>query len=112
MEQNIVESKIDSKNETINPDLTKELEKDSPLKEWLVDYVGNQCNPEDDEVNLAMIIEVMAKEFPEFLLALAEENWVRGYHQALNDMETGRKLYEEELKKKATENETEFPENN
>ena len=48
-----------------------------------------------------MIVEVMAKEFPEFLLALAEENWVRGYHQAITDMETGRKLYEEELEKRA-----------
>jgi hypothetical protein len=107
MEQNIVESKVDMKNAEINPDLAKELEKDSPLKEWLVDYVGNQHNPEDDEVTLAMVIEVMAKEFPEFLLALAEENWVRGYHQAIADMEEGRRLYEEELKKKATENATE-----
>ena len=33
-----------------------------------------------------MITEVFAKEFPEFLLAVAEENWVRGYHQALEDI--------------------------
>ena len=107
MEQNIVESKVDLKDGEINPDLAKELEKDSPLKEWLVNYVGNQHNPENDEVTLAMVIEVMAKEFPEFLLALAEENWVRGYHQAIYDMEEGKRLYEEELKKKATENATE-----
>tara|TARA_R100000808_G_scaffold23919_2_gene53829 strand:+ start:2880 stop:3209 length:330 start_codon:yes stop_codon:yes gene_type:complete len=107
MEQNIVESKVDLKDGEINPDLAKGLEKDSPLKEWLVNYVGNQHNPENDEVTLAMVIEVMAKEFPEFLLALAEENWVRGYHQAIYDMEEGKRLYEEELKKKATENATE-----
>ncbi len=107
MEQNIVESKANLKDGEINPDLAKELEKDSPLKEWLVNYVGNQHNPENDEVTLAMVIEVMAKEFPEFLLALAEENWVRGYHQAIYDMEEGKRLYEEELKKKATENATE-----
>ena len=92
MEQNIVESKVDLKDGEINPDLAKELEKDSPLKEWLVNYVGNQHNPENDEVTLAMVIEVMAKEFPEFLLALAEENWVRGYHQAIYDMEEGKSL--------------------
>ena len=33
------------------------------------------------------IIEVFADQFPEMLLALAEENWVNGYTQALNDVE-------------------------
>ena len=98
MQENTVEAKSDVN--PINPALTKELEKDSPMKEWLIDYVGNKLNPENDEVNLAMIIETMADEFPDFLLALAEENWIRGYHQAINDMETGKKLYEEEMRKK------------
>ena len=35
-----------------------------------------------------MIIEVMAKEFPEFLLVVAEENFIRGYQQALADVDT------------------------
>jgi len=98
--------------ETKNPELLKELEKDSPMKEWMVDYIGNKLGPETDEVTLAMIIEVMAEEFPEFLMALAEENWVRGYHQAINDMETGQKLYEEELQKKSAANEQENTKNN
>mgnify|MGYP003127078725 CR=1 FL=1 len=97
MQENVVEAKGNA--DVINPQLTENLEKDSPMKEWLVDYVGNKANPDNDEVNLAMIIETMAEEFPEFLLALAEENWIRGYHQAINDMETGKKLYEEELKR-------------
>tara|TARA_R110001583_G_scaffold192597_1_gene359248 strand:- start:71 stop:400 length:330 start_codon:yes stop_codon:yes gene_type:complete len=109
MQENTVEAKSDV--DVLNPELAKALEKDSPMKEWLVDYVGNKANPENDEVNLAMIIETMADEFPEFLLALAEENWVRGYHQAINDMETGKKLYEEELKKQQ-KNEPEDTENN
>jgi len=109
MQENTVEAKSDV--DTLNPELAKALEKDSPMKEWLVDYVGNKVSPENDEVNLAMIIETMADEFPEFLLALAEENWVRGYHQAISDMETGKKLYEEELKKQQ-ENEPEATENN
>ena len=109
MQENTVETKSDV--DVLNPELVQALEKDSPMKEWLVDYVGNKANPENDEVNLAMIIETMADEFPEFLLALAEENWVRGYHQAINDMETGKKLYEEELKKQQ-KNEPEDTENN
>ena len=88
-----------SYNKDENPDLLKTVEKDTELKRWLVNYVGEKCEPENDEVNLAMIVDTMAEEFPEFLLALAEENWVRGYHQAINDMETGKKLYEEELKR-------------
>ncbi len=110
MQENIVEAKSDVN--TTDTLLTETLEKDSPLKEWLVDYVGNKANPDNNEVNLAMIIDTMAEEFPEFLLALAQENWIREYHQAINDMETGRKLYEEELNKKATQDEAENTENN
>ena len=108
MQENTVETKADAN--LTNP-LTEEVEKDTPMKEWLVDYVGNKINPDNEEVNLAMIVETMAEEFPEFLLALAEENWIRGYHQAINDMETGRKLYEEELKKQQ-ENGPQDTENN
>ena len=71
------------------------VEDDNPMKEWLVTYVGNQHNPEDDKVTVEMIIESMAKEFPEFVLALAEENWIRGYQQALSDVTEGEKLYRE-----------------
>ena len=99
MQTNTVDTSINA--DILNKDLQEPPEADTPMKEWLVDYVGNNINPENDEVTLSMIVEVMAKEFPEFLLALAEENWVRGYHQAITDMETGRKLYEEELQKRA-----------
>ena len=37
----------------------------------------------------------MAKDFPEFLLAVAEENWIRGYHQALTDVSEGEKVMRE-----------------
>ena len=65
-------------------------EKEAPIKEWLVDYVGKNASPEDDEVTTEMIVECMAKEFPEFLMKVAEENWVRGYKQALADVDYGR----------------------
>ena len=42
-----------------------------------------------------MIVETMATEFPDFLLVVAEENWIRGYHQALTDVEVGRQIQEE-----------------
>ena len=60
---------------------------DSPLKEWLVNYTGAQHQPEDGDVTVEMIVGTIANEFPEFLLVVAEENFLRGYQQALNDTE-------------------------
>jgi len=34
-----------------------------------------------------MIVSVIAEEFPEFVYLLAEENFLRGYQQALEDVE-------------------------
>ncbi len=82
--------------ETTNPDLVSTVTPDSPLKQMIINYVGDAKNlNEGDNVNVAMIVEQMAKDFPEFLLAVAEENWIRGYHQALTDVEVGRKIQEE-----------------
>jgi hypothetical protein len=53
------------------------------MKEWLVTYVGTRYNQED--VTVEMIVDVMASEFPEFLLAIAEENFLRGYTKGLED---------------------------
>jgi len=69
-----------------NPALKESVVKDTELKEWLVNYVGNKKDPEDGNVTVEMILEVMATDFPEFLLPLAEENFIRGYHQALDDV--------------------------
>lgn len=71
-----------------NEELKKNLNpEDSELKELVVNYIGNKLQPENDEVNLEMAIEVFMNEFPEFVLALAEENFIRGYQQAFADME-------------------------
>tara|TARA_Y100001963_G_C6763305_1_gene440758 strand:- start:1367 stop:1654 length:288 start_codon:yes stop_codon:yes gene_type:complete len=80
------------------------VEANTPMKEWLVNYVGEQHEPGDDQVTVEMIVETMAKEFPEFVLALAEENWIRGYQQALDDITEGEKLYKQELAKAEDEN--------
>jgi len=71
------------------------LEKETKLKEWLVNYVGQKHSPEDEKVTVEMVVETIAEEFPEFLLAVAEENWVRGYRQALDDSEIGKYLSDE-----------------
>tara|TARA_A100001015_G_C14895977_1_gene674437 strand:+ start:538 stop:813 length:276 start_codon:yes stop_codon:yes gene_type:complete len=71
-----------------NPELLKEvIPVESELKEIIVNYVGKKLNPENDEVTVEHIINIFAEQFPEFLLALAEENWVNGYTQALKDTE-------------------------
>ena len=84
-----------------NPTLNEEVESDNELKTWLVNYVGEKTEPENEQVTVENIVEVMAADFPEFLMAVAEENWVRGYHQALVDVEEGKKLYEDEQKKES-----------
>ena len=62
------------------------VEKDSELKEWLVNYVGNKKNPESGDVTVEMIVETVAEEFPEFLFLVAQENFLRGYEQGLDDV--------------------------
>jgi hypothetical protein len=73
-------------------DLDKEVELNNPLKSWLVNYVGERVSPEDDVVRVEHIVEVLAQEFPEFLMVVAEENWIRGYQQGITDVEEGMKI--------------------
>ena len=80
-----------------NPELLQPVEKTNELKEWLVDYVGKKYSPENDEVNVEMIIKILADEFPEFLLPIAEENFIRGYQQAILDVEESDKYISEAL---------------
>ena len=75
----------------------KIMEKENELKTFLVEYVGEKEKPENDEVTVEMIVNTMAKEFPEFVLTVAEENWIRGYQQAMIDAEVGERLVEQEV---------------
>lgn len=71
-----------------NEELTKQIQPtDSELKEIIINYVGKRLNPESEEINVQQVIEVFANEFPEFVLCVAEENWINGYTQALKDTE-------------------------
>jgi len=77
--------------DVINPE-------ESELKNYVVDYVGNKLDPENENVDIEMVINVFAKEFPELVMALAEENWIRGYEQALSDVDAGKQIVEEHQK--------------
>jgi len=79
-----------------NPYVNEPATPDTPVKSFLVNYTGEKHEPEDDQVTVGMIIETVAKEFPEFLMAVAEENWIRGYSQALQDVEEGEKILKDE----------------
>lgn len=77
---------------------SKEIKNDSDLKEILINFVGEKNNPENGEVTVEMVVDIMAQQFPEFLMVVAEENWVRGYKQALDDVAYGEKLTKENEK--------------
>jgi len=70
-----------------NPVLMEVPMPNTELKKWLVEYVGNQFGPGNGDVTVEMIVETVSKEFPEFLLVVAEENFFRGYEQALVDLQ-------------------------
>ena len=65
------------------------VQKDNSMKEWLVNYVGEKYKPEDGNITVEMIVEAMSQEFPDFLMLVAQENWLRGYQQALYDVDYG-----------------------
>ena len=78
-----------------NPTLKEIIESNNDLKNMFIQHVGNKLNPKDKNVTVEMAIEVLAEDFPELVMALAEENWIRGYQQGLEDVHTGKKLMEE-----------------
>lgn len=76
--------------------LEKTVESENEMREWLVNYVGDKHQPDDGNVTVAMIVEQMAEDFPEFVLAVAEENWVRGYQQGISDTHQCMEMSEQE----------------
>ena len=68
-------------NKTKNTDVAKTTveQTEGPLKQLLVDYVGGKHAPGNGEVTVEMIVDTVANEFPDFLLLVAKENWIRGY---------------------------------
>ncbi len=68
-----------------NEHLKKQIQPNCELQNLIVDYVGRKNNPDDDNVTVEMIVDVFAQEFPEFLMVVAEENFIRGYQQGIDD---------------------------
>ncbi len=104
----VTETEVES-----SPILKEKVKPNTPLKEWLVDYSGKKYQAEcakfkaetgkkfewDGDVTVEIIIETLAHEFPEFVMALAEENFIRGYRQAFIDMEAGMEMANAEQEK-------------
>lgn len=65
----------------------KVVESDNSLKLLFVQYIGEKLKPENGEVTVEMCVQVLADEFPDFLLLVAQENFIRGYKQCLADAE-------------------------
>ena len=73
------------------------------IKEILINYVGNNNqNVDKENVTVENIVETLAQEFPEFLLPVAEENFIRGYQQAMSDIELSQEITNEKQNKTAT----------
>jgi len=70
-----------------SPELEKTVEADTGLKQLVVNYIGDHLAA-DEEITVDMAVQVFAAEFPDFLFAVAEENFLRGYQQALDDVES------------------------
>ena len=81
----------------LNPELTEVVQVDNALKDFIVKYTGEELNPENGEVTVEMVIEVLASHFPEVVFALAEENFIRGYQQAMTDLEVSEEEDAEEV---------------
>ena len=64
--------------------LNQNVNNDSEFKQLIINYVGNKLNPENDEVTVQMVIDVFCDEFPEPILVLAEENYLRGWEDRGN----------------------------
>ena len=56
----------------------------TPIKELTQSTLSEEDEGEF-EVTVQMIVDTLAHEFPEFVMIMAEENWVRGYQQGLDD---------------------------
>jgi hypothetical protein len=89
-----------------NPDLKNVVECRNDLMNFIVQYVGEKFKPDNNDVTVELVVDAFAEDFPEFLLAVAEENWVRGYHQGLADVEEGERLVNSEEPTETSDEET------
>jgi hypothetical protein len=55
---------------------------ENPLKQMLVDYVGEQYVTEEFDGDMEITVEMITNVL---IMLMAEENWIRGYQQGLDD---------------------------
>ena len=61
------------------------LQRDSKLKEVIINYVGETLHPEEPNVTVEDVVAIFADEFPEFLFVVAQQNFLNGYKHGLED---------------------------
>ena len=61
---------------------------DSELRKMIMEYVLSRYTYEDELVTEEMILEVLIEEIPDIIFILSEENFFRGYEQALIDLKS------------------------
>lgn len=82
-----------------NPLLDKQVEStegDNEFKNYVVNWTGQEHQPESGDVTVEMILETLANNFPEVVMVLAEENFIRGYSQAIADMSVAKEIAQED----------------
>lgn len=75
--ENVIKFKDWVEKNNINYEI-KDLPENS-LRYKILEYIGLKNDTQD--VTLEMMFEVLKDEIPEFILAIAEENFIRGYNQ-------------------------------
>ena len=77
------------------------MSSESEFKSWIIQKAGESYEKErkraeeeigqeiewNGDVTVEIIVEYMASQFPELVLSIAEENFIRGYRQGLLDVE-------------------------
>jgi len=59
--------------------------KETEFQNMVVEHVGNKLTPTDGKVTAEMVLDTLAEEFPDVLLIVAEENYIRGYADGINE---------------------------
>ena len=60
-------------------------ENNNSLKNSIIEHTKKKLERENIGVTIEEVIEVLVSSFPDIILAIAEENWIRGYKQATED---------------------------
>ena len=74
------------KDDELKDKLDVPIKIDTELKQLIVNYMGSKVNPDGEEITLEQAIYLLCDEFPELVLPIAEENFIRGYNQAYLDL--------------------------